>query len=154
MPAASNPNQGGHDLKALSVRWFEEVWNQGREATIDELLAPDAAIHGLDEAGRGASGAAGFRAFYHLFRRALPDLRVTVEDVLCDGDRTAVRVTGRATHTGEGLGVPPTGRPVVLTGIILTRWRDGRIAEGWNEFDAAGLMRQIAGPTMVSVKAG
>jgi len=131
------------DTRQLSHRWFEEVWNRGNDATIDELAATDALIHGLGEDGRQLTGAEGFRHFYRLFREAFPDLHVTVEDVIAEGDKTAVRFSFRATHSGHGLGVAPTGRPVSVTGMVMMRWADGKIAEAWNEFDAAALLRQI-----------
>ena len=63
-----------------------------------------------------------------------------------DGDTTAVRFTAHGTHSGDGLGVKATQRKIRVTGICMMRWKNGMIAEGWNEFDAAGLMRQITGP--------
>lgn len=139
--------------RALARRWFEEVWNEGREETIDELLAPDAVVHGLGEQGQQLVGPHHFRRFYHHFRSGLPDVRVMVDDVMAVGDQTAVRVTCRATHSGAGMGVEATGRAVTCTGIIWIRWRDGRIVEAWNEFDAAGLAAQISGPAPATVKA-
>jgi steroid delta-isomerase-like uncharacterized protein len=132
--------------RALARRWFEEVWNQRREATIDELADPTALIHGLGEGGRDLIGPEGFRPFFRAFSAAFPDFRVAVDDVLADGDQTATRITFTGTHTGNGLGIPPTGRRVRSTGIIICRWRNGRIIEGWNEFDAAGMMQQLQPP--------
>ena len=134
------------DNKALTRRWFEEVWNQGREATIDELLGPNGIAHGLAEDGRDLPGPGEFRKFWRQFRSGIPDVRITVDQVIGEGDTTAVRFTAHGTHSGDGLGVKATGRKVRVTGIVMIRWKDGRIAEGWNEFDAAGLMRQITGP--------
>jgi steroid delta-isomerase-like uncharacterized protein len=139
--------------KALTRRWFEEVWNQGRAATIDELLAPDGVMHGLGDGGRDLRGPAAFREFYQPFRAAFPDLKFTVEDVVGEGDRIAVRVSGRARHTGDGMGLKATGRSVTLSAIAIARWKNGKIAEGWNEFDADGLMRQLTGPPPVKLKA-
>jgi steroid delta-isomerase-like uncharacterized protein len=132
-----------HDIRSLSRRWFEEVWNQGREATIDELLLPQTVIHGAGEGGRDLQGPDGFREFYRPFRSAFPDIRVVVEDMLADGDQTAVRLSFTGTHTGPGLRVPPTGRAFRSTALVVIRWRDGRAVEGWNEFDAAGMMAQL-----------
>jgi steroid delta-isomerase-like uncharacterized protein len=135
------------DNKALTRRWFEEVWNQSREQAIDELFAPDGVAHGLGEAGQDLPGPAEFRTFYRQFRSGFPDASVRVDQVIAEGDTTAVRFTARATHSGDGLGVKATGRPIIVTGMCMIRWRDGRIAEAWNEFDVAGLLRQIgAGP--------
>ena len=138
------------DIRQLARRWFEEVWNRGNDATITELASADAVIHGLGEGGRKLAGAEGFRHFYRLFRSAFPDLHVTVEDIIAEGDKAAVRITFTGTHTGDGLGIPATGRNVNATGIIITRWRDGQIVEGWNEFDAAGMMQQLTAPAAAS----
>ena len=129
--------------KALTRRWFDEVWNQGREETIDELAAPDVTMHGLGDGGGDVRGPDGFRPFWHRFREAFPDLRITIDDLLADGDKTAARVTLIGTHRGPGIGVPPSGRPVRMSAMVIARWQGGRLVEGWNELDAAGLMRQI-----------
>ena len=134
------------DNKALTRRWFEEVWNQGREATIDELAAPDALIHGLEDQGNEMRGTAEFRRFWRLFRSGLPDIQISIDQVIGEGDTTAVRLTCRATHSGDGLGVKATGRRVTVSAIVMIRWRNGQIVEAWNEFDAAGLMQQITAP--------
>ena len=134
-----------HDNKALTRRWFEEVWNKGREAVIDELLSPDVVAHGLSETGDVGRGPESFRQFWRQFRAGIPDIQVTVDQVISDGDTTAARFTARGTHSGDGLGVKATGRPINVSGMCMMRWKGGQIAEGWNEFDAAGLMRQITG---------
>ena len=137
------------DNKALTRRWFEEVWNQGREATIDELLGPTGIAHGLAEDGRGLPGPGEFRKFWRQFRSGIPDVRITVDQVIGEGDSTAIRFTAHGTHSGDGLGIKATNRKVRVTGICMMRWKDSQIAEGWNEFDAAGLMRQITQPGAV-----
>jgi predicted ester cyclase len=145
-----------HDNAALSRRWFKEVWNENREQTIDELASPDVVIYGLGEDGGEAGvGIESFKKFFRLFRAGLSDIHTDVHDVIAEGDQTSTRITMTATHTGPGFGVAPTGRPVKMTAIVWCRWRDGRIVEGWNEFDAAGLMKQIgaAGGTAAAVKA-
>lgn len=70
-------------------------------------------------------------------------MAVTVEDLIAEGDKVAARVTTRGTHTGELMGLPPTGRRVEWSGISMTRHADGRIAEQWGEFDALGLLQQL-----------
>jgi steroid delta-isomerase-like uncharacterized protein len=130
------------DIKALARRWFEEVWNQARDATIDELIAPDCVAHGLEDSGKDMPGPQ-FRRFYRQFVSGFPDVKISVDQVIAEGDTTAVRITARATHSGDGLGISATGRKVTVSGICMMRWRDGKIVEAWNEFDAAGLLRQI-----------
>lgn len=130
--------------KELSRRWFEEVWNQRRSSSIDELFAADGIAHGLNTVGRKPlPGPPGFRVFWQQFCNAFPDLRITVEDVIGDGDKTAVRFSFRGIHQGDHLGPKATGKSVLATGMTLIRWRNGQIVEGWNEFDAMGLFQQL-----------
>jgi steroid delta-isomerase-like uncharacterized protein len=134
------------DLRALSRRWFEEVWNKGREEVIDQMIAPGTHAYGLAQAARTLVGPAAFKEFYRPMRAAFPDIRITVDDVLVERDQSVCRLTAHATHTGDGLGVPPTGRKISFTAIVWLRWKDGQVVEGWNELDSAHLMGQIAGP--------
>lgn len=130
--------------ETLLHRWFEEVWNQSNEGAIDALLAPDAMVHGLTSPdGNEIRGPAGFKPFFHQFRRAFPDLRITLEDFLVDGDRIAARCLATATHTGPGVMSAPTNKPVRVTGMCIIRVKDGKIAEGWNKFDFLSLYQQL-----------
>src|SRR5689334_3777318 len=129
-------------LKALSRRWFEEVWNKKNAAVIEQLAAPDVICHGLaGPNGQPLRGREGFRRFYEPFRAAFPDVQIAVEDVIVEGDKSAIRFTATGTHTGDGPapGLAATGRKIRATGLCLVRWQDGRIAEAWNGFDAAGM---------------
>ena len=128
---------------AVVRRWFEEVWNQGRESSIDELFPAGGVAHGLGDSEQDVHGPDEFKPFVDNIRGAIPDTHVTIDDILADSDRVAVRVTLQGTHTGHGLGVPPTGRKVSIQGIIIVRLVDGRIREGWNSSDQLGLLRQI-----------
>ena len=127
--------------KALVSRWFQEVWNQGRAATIDELLTPDAVVHGLGPA--DLHGPAGFKTFYSAYRNAFPDVALHVDDLIAEDDRVVARWSGTATHQGDGLGMPATGRGVQFRGITILRVRDGRLVEGWNVFDQLGMLQQL-----------
>jgi predicted ester cyclase len=126
--------------KDLSRRWFEEVWNQKRNATIDELMAPEAIAHGLSPGTGGPrNGPAAFRVFWNQFCGAFPDIHIDVEDLVAEDDKVATRIRFTGTHQGHELGAPPTDKRVSGTGITICRWRDGQIVEGWNEFDALGI---------------
>jgi steroid delta-isomerase-like uncharacterized protein len=130
--------------KALFRRWFEEVWNQGRTEAIDELFAADGVAHGLAGAdGEELRGPAGFREFHRSFREAFPDIRVTVEDVLAEGDRVAGRCAARATHRAGTLGFAATNRPVAFEGMCIARISDGQIVEAWNSFDFMTMYQQL-----------
>lgn len=130
--------------KALIHRWFEEVWNKGLADAIDEMFAADSVAHGLsDESGNPLRGPVSFRAFHQKFRDAFPDLTITVEDTIAEGDRVAARCIVRGRHTGDGLGFAASHKPVEITGITIVRVRDGKIVEAWNNFDFLSLFQQI-----------
>ncbi len=130
--------------KALVVRWFEEVWNKGRTDAIDEMLAADGVVHGLSaEAGVPLKGPVGFRPFHETFRGAFPEIQVTVEDLIAEGDKVAVRCSVRGTHSGDHLGIAATNAPVEFHGIGIARIADGKIVEAWNNFDFLTMNHQI-----------
>lgn len=129
--------------KALIRRWFEEVWNNGREEAIDEMLAADGVAHGLGEPGDVLRGAEGFRPLFHTFRGAFPDIHVTVEDTVAEGDKVAARCTVRGSHRGDHLGIAATDGPTEFSGICIVRVRDGQIVEAWNNFDFQTMYRQL-----------
>ena len=131
------------DPKALLHRWFDEVWNQGREETIDELFAPHGVAHGLGESGPDLHGPAGFKVFWRNIRSALPDVQIRVEDTIAEADKVVMRVMLEATHTGDGLGVAPTGRRVRVPGMVMIRIDGDQMVEGWNSWDQLGLLQQI-----------
>lgn len=121
-------------------RWFEEVWNQGREEVIDELF-PDGISHGLgNEKVRGSNG---YKPFYRAFKNAFPDLKVTVEDWILNGDKLAVHCNVTANHTGEGIGINPTNLPVDFNFMGFLRIEEGKIAEAWNILDFMKMYQQM-----------
>lgn len=130
-------------LKTHIRRWFEEVWNQGREEAVDELMAPEAIAYGLGETERDVHGPPEFKHFLRNMRSAIPDVHIEVDDIVVEGDKAAARVTLTGTHLGEGLGVRPTGHSVRVSGIVIIEATDGRIVKGWNCWDQLGFLRQI-----------
>jgi steroid delta-isomerase-like uncharacterized protein len=135
------------DNKAFVRRWFEEVWNKGREGAIDEMFAADGLAHGL-EGDEPIRGAAGFKPFFHKFRTAFPEIRVTVEDAVAEGDKVAARCSVRGTHRGDSLGFAATQQPVAFEGITIVRLRDGKIVEAWNHFDFMKMFQQLDALTL------
>ena len=134
------------DSAALARRWFEEVWNRKHIDAISEMLAEDAVVHGLGENGRDLRGPGAFRPFHEKFVGAFPDIHITGNDVVADGEKCAVRFTCEGTHRGGQLGVPPTNRRVRFSAMAFVRVGNGQIVEGWNEIDGVGLMEQLTGP--------
>jgi steroid delta-isomerase-like uncharacterized protein len=127
----------------LVHRWFAEVWTKGRESAIDEMLASDAVIHGLGEPGVEARGPSAFKPFFAKLQAAFGDMQFTVEQTIAEGDWVASRWTARMTHRGDQLGVPATGRRVEVTGMSMGCFRDGKMVEGWNNWDQMALMEQL-----------
>lgn len=124
--------------------WFEEVWNQGLEATIDRLLAPTAVAHGLPTSdGLPMAGPEAFKPFYRTFRGTFPDIQVRILHAVSEGEFCAVRCAVTGTHSGDALGVPATGNAVSFSGMTIVRVRDGQIHEGWNTFDFLQLYQQL-----------
>jgi steroid delta-isomerase-like uncharacterized protein len=127
--------------KTLYRRWFEEVVSEGDLSLADELLADTYGMHfpGMEE----PVDREGHKQLVMMFRAGFPDWMETVEDVLAEGDKVVIRVTGRGTHEGEFQGIPPTGRRVSATGVGIGRIENGRIVETWAEYDALGLVQQL-----------
>ena len=129
--------------KQLVRRWFEEVWNQGRADAIDEMFAADGLAYGLAEDPNEALGPSSFRGLHTTFRGAFPDMIITVDDVIAEGDKVAARCSVRGRHQGDHLGIAPTDTPVDFTGIAIVRIRDGKIVEAWNNFDFMRMNKQL-----------
>jgi len=130
-------------------RWFEEVWNQRSEKAIDEMFAADGIANGLNDAeGNPLVGPEAFKTLHRAFLAAYPDLKITVVDTVCEGDKIAARCKVSATHAGEGLGVAPTNQPIEFTGLTIVKLKDGKITEAWNEFDFMKMYTQIGALTL------
>jgi steroid delta-isomerase-like uncharacterized protein len=127
--------------KALVRRYFEEVWNGGNPERADAFLSPDYTFH--PPGPPGALDVAAWKEFFRSFVDAFPDMRFTIEDMVAEEDRVAVRLTFRGTHTGPFQGIPPTDRSVTVGGISIERISEGRIVEGWTHNDALGMLRQM-----------
>ena len=126
----------------LMHRWFQEVWNEGKVATIHELLSPDAI--GKGQTGQSdIHGPTDFVPFVERIRGAFPDIQVTIEDGFASSDKVVVRWSAAMTHTGDHLGMPATGKQVRITGITIARFRDGQVIEGWDNWDQLGMLQQI-----------
>ena len=116
--------------KDLVRREQEELWNHtGNLDAAHELFASEQAEAARQEAAD--------------FRRGFPDVVSTIEDLIAEGDKVVARWRSRATHQGEYMGIPPSGKAVEFTGISVYRIEGGKIAESWNSEDQLGLLRQI-----------
>ena len=132
--------------KATARRWFE-VASRGDLDALGDVLTEDYHDHDPtnEQDVRGVDGA---RKEINMYRQAFPDFRFTVEDQLAEGDRVATRWTWQGTHSGEFMGAAPTGKEVKLTGMTIHRLRNGKIQEGWFNWDFLGELRQIGVVTL------
>lgn len=127
--------------KRIALLFFQAVWIEGDLAQVDALLAPEFVDHNPTPG--FPPDREGTRAFVQHFRNAFPDLQLTLEALIAEGELVVDRWSMRATHRGEFIGIPPTGRSVSLHGIDILRVVDGKIVEGWHEEDQLGAMHQL-----------
>ncbi len=127
--------------KAIARRWYDEAFNKHRVAAIDELYAPDFVTHDNPLVPEGNS--AGAKQLFAGLFAAVPDMSVTVEDIIAEGDKVVARYTTRGTQQGELMSIPATGKSFTMTCIDILRFKDGKIAEHWVEADQLGMMQQL-----------
>jgi steroid delta-isomerase-like uncharacterized protein len=134
-------------------RLFEEVWNKGYVPVADELFAPTYTHHdnSTPDAGRGPGGE---KNRVTLYRNAFPDIRFTIEDIIAEGETVVARWSCRGTHKGDLSGIAPTGKQFNITGVSIARFTNGKMSEGFVNWDALGLMQQLGVvPELGKVKA-
>ena len=137
--------------KAIVRRINDEVWSEGHLDVIDELIADNfvATVVGAPEQIRGPQG---FREFVVTYRKAFPDLRISIDEQLAEGETVVTRWTATGTNEGELMGMPATGKQATTAGININRISGGKLIEGWGLFDQLGLLQQIgAVPTPTRV---
>lgn len=132
---------GTEQNKALYRRFIDEVFNQGRFERLGEFLAPDYVFR--DASPGMAPGPEAIRETVTNFRTAFPDLAITLEELVAEGDKVCARSVMRGTHRGPLFGIAPTGRPVAVAGLTMVRLVEGRLVESWVKNDVTGLMAQI-----------
>jgi ketosteroid isomerase-like protein len=121
--------------KSMVVRWFEEVWNKGRQEVIDEMFPTDCVLHDGRTEYRGPVE---FKRLHDALRAQLSDIRVIPRETISEGDLVCVRWSSTAKQT-------TTGKHVELTGISIVRFKDGRFFEAWQNWDMHGLVEQLEG---------
>ena len=127
---------------ALVLYLVEKFWNQQNVNALDETHRPDALAHIPVIPGHPLP----FYMYKHvclLHLAAFPDLRITTDDIIAEGDKVVARWTVSGTHQGELMGIPASGKQISFTGMTVHRFVDGKIAENWWAYDAMGMMQQI-----------
>ena len=127
--------------KAFVRRFYDEVLNKGNLGVLDKLVAANHIDHAAPPGiPQGIDGA---KQWFAMMRKAFPDSRVTVNDLLAEGDKVVARISMKATHKGDFFGVPATGKAVTIEGIDIIRLSGGKAAEHWGQFDNLGMMQQL-----------
>lgn len=142
-PASSTGFSESESNRRLAIRWFDEVWNQRRGQTVEEIMHPQCLAHMEGGEGRGPSD---FLAARASLLDAFPNIRVSVDDTAADGDHVVVRWRATATHTGPGLGIAATSKDVAFRGMTWMTFRDGLVIEGWDAWNLGALMESLETP--------
>lgn len=125
--------------KAIIRRGFEEGVVQGNLDVMNEIIAPNYVNHNFP----GGAGPEGFKQTIMMFKSAFPDMGLTIEDMIAEGDRVATRGTWTGTHRGDFMGIPATGKHVRISYSDIWRLENGKAVENWVQMDILGLMQQL-----------
>ena len=128
------------DNKAIVRRFIDEIFVQGRRETVDELLADDFVAHTWPSTGKPKDD---LKAAIGMTRKALADVRFTIDDLIAEDDRVAARLTTSARQVGEFMGMPASNKRYEIGEIHIFRLTDGKVVEHWHQFDQMGLMKQL-----------
>ncbi len=128
--------------KSIVRRWIEEGWNQHNVAKVDEFYAADFAQHD-PQSPLPVNSRDALKQYVGGFLMAFPDLRYTIEDLIGEGDKVVWRFTSHGTQTGPLGPIPPTGKAGSVTGMVLFRLANGKIAEAWVNVDNLGILQQL-----------
>jgi steroid delta-isomerase-like uncharacterized protein len=140
------------DNKAIIRAYVEMVWNGKQLDRAEEVVASDFIDHApLPGQAPGLEGA---KRKWAMYLTAIPDLRVTIEDLVAEGDKVAVRRSYEGTHQGELLGIPATDKQLQVGSISIFRLVDGKIAENWEQLDRLALLQQLGVIPAPSAPAG
>ena len=127
--------------KALVRRYVEEFVDRSNFDLSEEMFAPNFVRY--DAGSDQVSAIEDLKHFFAMLHSGFPGFQSTIEDLLSEEDKVALRFTFHGTHQGEFMGIPPTGKEVTMPGIDLLRIADGKIVEMWNQEDVLGMMQQL-----------
>ena len=129
--------------KAVVRRFVEEMLSRHNLDVAGELFTDDFVDHDPEDPDGRLSGVSGAREEVGVYITAFPDMEVSVDELVAEGDRVALRATVRGTHGGELAGIPATGKRVEVVAMQIYRLVDGKIAEAWLSIDRLGMLQQI-----------
>ena len=129
------------DNKATNRRFYEEVINQKQLAAADEIAGANYVSHSFPPG--LPPGREGLKAFVGAFHAAFADGHILIHQMVAEGDTVATRLTFHGTHTGDFMGIPPTGKQVAVPALDMARFADGKLVEHWGGPDQMSLMQQL-----------
>jgi 4-oxalocrotonate tautomerase family enzyme len=140
--SVSASNGKAQEHRRLFTRWFEELWNKKNYSVAYELVDPDFTAHGAggQDIKQGPDGVVGMVKAWHA---AMPDGRMTIDDIITEGDLSTIRMTWEATHTGKFGDIPASNKRIKVTSIGIDRVINGKITEGWGELNMLGMLQQM-----------
>ena len=134
---------GTEDHKELVRLWILEGWNKNRNEEVIEQVFAQSWVDGNPAIANQPKGIEGARYFVNAYRNVFPDIQFELTHIVADERYVTFRFVAEATHVGEFLGIPPTGKRVKFSGIVIHRVENGRFAESWNEIDLLGIKDQL-----------
>lgn len=129
--------------KKIAARVITEIWNQGKLATADEIIAAEATNHDPGNPFADEKGPTAFKKLVGMYLEAFPNTTFTIRDQIEEGDKVVTRWTATGTHKGSLMGVPATGKDVAVSGVTIDRIDNGKIVEAWSNWDTLGMLQQL-----------
>jgi steroid delta-isomerase-like uncharacterized protein len=129
------------DIATINRQIFDEVWNKRNLDVADQLIADEFVTH--DPRGATAQGLEAYKEYVRSYTTAFPDLHFTVDEAVADDTTVATRWTATGTHRGPLYGIPPTGRAVKMSGVVFSKFKDGKFTVSWSFWDSLSLMKQL-----------
>ena len=126
--------------KAIIKKIFEEVLNNNNLSAADEILHPEYTNYSIPVHEKGPEG---FKQVIGMFRNAFPDMHITLEDIITEGDKIATRGYWTGTHKGDFMGIPATGKSVKVPYIDIWNAENGKLKENWVQMDMISCMQQL-----------
>jgi steroid delta-isomerase-like uncharacterized protein len=148
MPVSDTRQDSEHSIQInidLVRRFYAEIFNSGNLAAADDIVAPEFIEHIPQPVpgARSITGPDAIRSFASMFREAIPDLSVSIDDVIAAGNKVVTRVTWQGTQKGPLFGADPTGKHLQFAGIDIVRIEGGRFVEHWGEVDVFAALGQL-----------
>lgn len=127
---------------SIVLDWIERVWNRKEAGAIATYLTADTIAHGMGPNGTALVGIEAFAKAHALFCDAFPDIHITVDTIVAADDKVAAYLTCTATHKGDSLGIPASGKEVIFHAMTIARLENSKILEGWNLIDLLSVFLQ------------